>query len=355
MTSDEKRLAVVSADDLARLGLSLPGASPDGEVEDFNPTPLEYQRLIAEGVPEMPYLNHPYIPGGASIWVPGPAGSGKSMWAQWTACRLSRAGIRVLYVSQENNLNVELRRLERLDPNPEYLIVFHYQGVDLVDADHVDWLKREGAGAGLIVLDTFTACWSGDENDNAAVAGFDREVIRPVIEATGASVLTLDHTGHPTAFVSRKGVSAARGASSKGQKADLVLEFRDLGEHRFLVRQGKNRLTGTIEPDRTLEVVDTDDDLLDIVETENPGDAKIRETAEAMVEFIQAAEHAPSTEALRQAMKGIAGKEIQTAAMNLLRLENPRRVVDIWGHIDTEKGRRRAKVWIPAPLGLPDA
>jgi AAA domain len=265
---------------------------------------------------------------------------------------LSQAGVRVVYVSQENPRDVELRRLERLSPEPELLHVYHYTGMDLAQQDHVDWLQYVGGGAGLIVLDTLTACWSGDENSNEAMAAFDREVIRPIIGATGASVLTLDHTGHPTAFVPRKGVAAARGASAKGQKSDLFLEFKDEGNHRFLIRHGKDRIGGTREPDRTFEVIDTEDDLLDIVQVEGAEGEKLREVAEAMVTYITAAATPPSTNEVRAAMKGMAGKEIQTQAMSLLRSENPPRVRDGWGSVDTDKGRRRAKVWTLAPPEL---
>jgi hypothetical protein len=51
-------------------------------------------------------------------------------------------------------------------------------------------------------------------------------------------------------------------------------------------------------------------------------------------------------------MTGMAVKDTQTAAMEALRLESPPRVVNTWGYIDTPKGRRRAKVWEPAPPKL---
>jgi hypothetical protein len=129
-----------------------------------------------------------------------------------------------------------------------------------------------------------------------------------------------------------------------------VLEFRDLGDHRFMIRQGKNRLTGTIEPDRTFEVTDTDDDGLDIVEVEKPEDDKVREMAEDMAAYILASGDPISTKQLRVAAGG--GKQTQTRAMELLRTENPRRVVDAWEVIQTDGGRQRLKAWRPAPPEL---
>jgi hypothetical protein len=132
-----------------------------------------------------------------------------------------------------------------------------------------------------------------------------------------------------------------------------VLEFRDQGPHRFQIRHGKNRLTGTIEPDRDFEVVDTDDDLLDIVEVENPEDDKVREIAKDMAAFILASDDPVSTKQLRVAAGG--RKETQSRAMDLLRTENPRRVVDGWEVIQTDSGRQRAKAWRPAPRELEES
>jgi hypothetical protein len=130
----------------------------------------------------------------------------------------------------------------------------------------------------------------------------------------------------------------------------LVLEFRDQGDHRFQIRVGKNRLTGTIDPDRTFEVVDTDLAGLDIMEVDNPEDDKVREMAEDMAAFILASGDPVSTKQLRVAAGG--RKETQTRAMDVLRVENPRRVVDGWEVIQTDSGRQRAKAWRPAPPEL---
>jgi hypothetical protein len=345
-------LSARQVEELGEFGIHVPGANrQDGG--GFAPEPLDYRRLIAEGIPPVSYLEPPYVPMGVSVWATGPTGSAKSMFALSVACRLSFRGVRVVYISQENPRDVELRRIERLGANPDFLELFHYANIDLAQREHADWLRAAAEGAGLVVIDTLTSCWSGDENDNAAIVALDRDVTRPIIASTGASFLTLDHTGHPQPFSYRRGTSAARGASSKGQKADLVLEFRVEGGHRFRIVHAKDRVRGVLEPDRTFEIVDTENDMLEILQVEGAAEEKVRQVAEAMAEYIIAAPHPPSTNELRAAMKGIGGKEMQSLAMALLRTESPLRVIDTWGQVDTPKGARRAKVWIPAPPEMP--
>jgi hypothetical protein len=74
-------------------------ADADRRDGGFDSLPLNYERLIAEGLPEVQYLDRPYIPAGTSIWAAGPAESGKSIFALWVSCRLSRARVRVVYIT----------------------------------------------------------------------------------------------------------------------------------------------------------------------------------------------------------------------------------------------------------------
>jgi hypothetical protein len=198
--------------------------------------------------------------------------------------------------------------------------------VDLADPAHVAAVIHQAEGAGMVVFDTLTACWSGDENDNAAIAALDRQALKPIVDQTGASVVVVDHTGHPQAFVQRKGIGAARGASAKGQKADVVLELRPKGDGRFLIHHAKNRTGGgRREPDRVLEVVDAEHGGLVVLPTNEGANPRVAEMAEAMVEAIQGV-GSLTTKALRQAVRGAGGKGLQDEAMELLRTEEPRRL-----------------------------
>lgn len=213
--------------------------------EPFVPQPVEWESILADGVPELEYLSKPYIPMRRRSWWVGAAESGKSIRAQHESCGLTRAGFVVVYVSQENGLEEEARRFLRLRPDFSRLRLYVDQGFDLIYSSHVAALIEAAQGAALVVLDTLSACWSGDEDSNTSIAAFDRDVLVPLMRETGASPLVLDHTGNPQAFVKRQGVSAPRGASSKGQKADFLLEFRAAGDTEFTVYHGKARARGS--------------------------------------------------------------------------------------------------------------
>lgn len=340
-------------DELDRVVASIDSKRQERGSETFAPERLDYARLIAEGIPPVIFTDPPYLPAAASVWAVGPSGSAKSMYAAARSCALSRGGARAIYISQENPLQVDLSRLARLRPDPAFLELYHYQGFDLAIPEHVERLIELSIGARLVVVDTFSAVWSGDENDNAAVVGFDREVVRPLIAATGATFLTLDHTGHSQAFVSRRGVSAPRGASAKGQKADVVLEFRTEGDREFSITHGKNRLGGVLEPLRQYRVEDDEDDgTISLVSVETSTDAKAREVAAAMVEFIHAAAGPISTKTLREAMRGVGGREAQDAAMRGLEREDPPRVCVGRRTIETPTGKKAAKAWWVPDGGL---
>ena len=333
------------ADDLDRVVARIDGKRTE-PVPTFDPQPLDYVALLRDGIPPVVYVHEPYLAAGTSVWAAGASTSGKSMWALAVSCELSRRGVRVIYISQENPRQVDLARLGKLQPNPACLTVYHYAGFDFALPLHVERLIELADGVSLIVADTLSAVWSGDENDNAAIVGYDREFVRPVIETTGATVLTLDHTGHPSAFVSRKGVSAPRGASAKGQKADTVLEFRIEGPHEFSITHSKSRADGILQPLRQFEVRDDEDaETISLVAVENSADRQSRDVADRMAAFICAAAGPITTNALREAMKGAAGREVQNTAMNQLRGEDPPRVRTGQRTIDTPHGRQPAKAW----------
>ncbi len=309
---------------------------------------LDFEELKRVGLPQIEWLEEPYLPLGARIWAWGAAESGKSLWALFMSCKLSRAGVSVLYVSQENPLVEDVRRLDRLRPNWKHMRFFHDQGLDLAQPDHVAELVRAGRGCRFIVLDTLTAAWTGDEEGNPAIAAFDRDVMQLMVRELGASVLVLDHTGHQQAFVKRKGVTGGRGASSKGQKADVVLEFIAEGQSSFKIHHAKNRMGGHKQPPLQLTVVDEEDGTLDLREVEQTTDDKISACADAMVEQIHNAGQLTAGE-LHVKTENVGGKPIRLAAMSKLRAEDPPRVIESQETIVTpSRGKQKAKVWRPA-------
>lgn len=317
-------------------------AWPGEERPRFRPLDLRRLEAIAGSLAEVEWLLKPHLPKGARVWAWGPAESGKSIWALDQCAKLSREGQRVAYFSQENPRSEDNRRLARLRPHPDRLLFFRAEDLDLAQPDDVRALVGAVKDCELVVFDTLTACWSGDENDNAAIAALDREALLPIVSDTGATVLLLHHTGHPQAHVTRRGASAGRGASSMGQKADVVLEFRSKGEFEFEVAMGKNRVGGKKAPPILYRVEDTDDGGLAVVRAGLSADRQVKELADEMVEAIASA-GALTTKQLRDSVGG--GRERADQAFRLLEAEDPPRVSATEERVATAGGRQRAKVW----------
>lgn len=307
-------------------------------------TPLDLGALFANPPPPARFLLEPHVLERRRHWVFGAAESGKSMWAAWVACRLTRQGRRVVYVSQENPLDEEVRRLQRLGPDLARLAFYHDTGIDLARPDHRAALMKAAEGAALVVLDTLTACWSGNEDDNAAVAALDRDVLAPIVNDLGAAVIVLDHTGHPQPFVRRQGVSAGRGASTKGQKADVVLNLAARGPQEFTIGTGKMRGAGRKPPDVLVRVVDDDeDDSLDLL-VDDSADPEVNRITEDMVEAVtESGGDGLTTKLLMGAVKGRNGDKYE--ARKRLLAEDPPRLVARREKVKTPGGSQVATVW----------
>jgi hypothetical protein len=230
---EAERLLRLMHDGEAPAATSAPASSRprpvDGDDSAFQFEPVNWDAVKAGGIPRLDYLDEPFLPSRKRIWAAGPTESGKSIWAAYKTRQITLRGGLVIYVSQENGLEEEARRFLRLRPNFDLLHLYVDQGLDLTDSGHRDALFAASEGAALVVLDTYSACWEGDEDSNREFAAFDRDVMQP-IKASGSSLLVLDHTGNPQQHGRRHGAHAPRGASSKGQKADFLLEFRTVGD-----------------------------------------------------------------------------------------------------------------------------
>ena len=135
--------------------------------EVYRLAPLDWQALLRDGVPEVEYIRKPYLPKLARIWAWGQTGSMKSLWCLHEAASLSREGVRVSYFAEENPIAEELRRLAKLQPDPEHFRLFHRTGMDLLDDAWVEVLLRTTEGDDVAFLDSWTDLWSGDENETA--------------------------------------------------------------------------------------------------------------------------------------------------------------------------------------------
>ena len=305
---------------------SYPAPETQAESEHvYQLTPLDFPVLLLDGVPEVEYIDKPYFPKLARVWVWGATGSYKSLYCQWVAAKLSREGVRVSYFSEENPVQEELRRLAKLQPDAKCYRLFHRTGMDLMDPHYVESLLDVTRGDAIVFLDSWTDLWSGDEGDNRAVQQFDASVMKP-LQAQGVTPVVLHHTGHRQMFSDRGGATAGRGASSLGQKADVVLEFKDAGEDRFTVVYGKCRIGGIRHVEQSYKVCE-DGGQLTITAAGSPEELATRDVGERMVLAIM---NAPAgyltTTELRAAIGG--NKQRQSTAMDRLE-DDPRVTHDI--------------------------
>lgn len=325
--------------------LAQPGP-PAVDDDAYKLVTTDWQSLIHDGVPEIEFLDEPYIPKGARVWLWGATGTSKSIWALWVAAALSRLGITIAYFSEENPLVEDLRRLSLIKPDPRFFRWFHRSGMDLTDPLWIEAMLEATQGCGLVVFDTWTDLWHGEEDSNGDVRDFDVDVLKP-IQAQGGTPVVIHHTGHAQLFSGRGGATAGRGASALGQKADVALEFKAEDDGAFTIVYGKARMGGERQPDRTFRVVDLDDEDglgLDIIEVAG---AKIRAVDGLVEKMVHAILTAPrgyftNTE-LRTVVGG--GRELQTEAF--AKLEEDHRVEMQPERVPTGKDNkiRLSKVW----------
>ena len=324
-------------------------AGAEAEPEVYRLEPLDWQTLLRDGVPEVEYISEPYLPKGARIWIWGATGTVKSLWCACQAAKLSREGVRVSYFSEENPLQEDLRRLARLQPDPSYFRMFHRTGMDLVDPTWVAALLEATKGDAICFLDSWTDLWSGDEKENREVQQFDAKVLKP-LQAQNVTPVLIHHTGHRQPFSDRAGATAGRGASAQGQKADVVLEFKDAGDGRFVIVYGKCRLGGIQQPLRCFQVQDSEDGRVEIVDAAPPEELAAEQLAEKMVQAILTSSKGMlTTTELKTTVRG--SHKLHPAALDLLADDSRVRC-------SVEKARgadgklRDAKVWRPADVGL---
>lgn len=226
--------------------LALVKAAPDWNPENVPPSPPSpapapppERKPIAERVidladvappADVPLLLGKYLMKGASHWLTGQTGIGKSTFVYNLVCALAEGSLlwgmeceqtRILYVDMESGDVGRALKVERLYLGAERVrgqLLFLREPMRLPDelADLLAYVQA--AGIRLIVFDTARRCFSvKDENDNAEV--YNRVV--PVLDALkqiGVATLTL---GHPA----KNGNGSARGAGAQEDAGDVNLSL----------------------------------------------------------------------------------------------------------------------------------
>lgn len=190
----------------------------------------------------------------------------------------------------------------------------------------------------------------GRRNSNREIVAFDRDVLVPLVRLTGAGIVTIHHTGHPQAFVSRGGANAGRGGSAMGQKADVVLVFSSVGPHEFTIDHAKNRTPGGHkEPRARFKVVDTEDGGLDIETLGRHVDERVLEGMEEATRLIlEAGDGGIGRNQLKAALEELGyGGRTTDKVFAELKAGDPARVQQTEGEVLGADGkRRRGKPWV---------
>ena len=248
-------------------GLTLPMLVPHAATSEAIFQPFDWQTYEVE---RSEWLFEPYVPKGSRVMVYGAAGSLKSLWAMWLAARLAKEGHRVAYFSLEMRPSETARRLKKLDPPLDRFK--WYSKFSFANPAHLDAACELLRDFSLIVVDSWSAVKQEGRESNEDVALLDQRVFQPLIEETGATLLILDNTGHPT--FTDNGVQRpdwARGASAKGDKMDVNLFFERPAagdNHRVTISVKKMRLDRRIPKPVT---VWTDPDDIEFIVTDPKG------------------------------------------------------------------------------------
>lgn len=205
---------------LAGLGLADFVTEGDG-LDEFGPVDWDSYET-----PDTEWLFEPYIPKQGRVLAFGSAGSLKSLWAMWVATKLAKDGKKVAYFSIEMPPSDTVKRIKNLNPPHENFQLFTKE-FKLGSPSHTAKLIAAFRGYDLIVVDSWSAARAhAGRESNEAIAQLDNEVLLPIINTTGATILLIDNTGHSVITDGGKIKSDhARGASAKGDKMEVTLWF----------------------------------------------------------------------------------------------------------------------------------
>jgi hypothetical protein len=145
---------------------------------------------------------------------------------EWLGDKVYPYSGRVLYVDEENPLDVVYDRMKRLgltDKGAANIRFLHRCGIRL-DRRPKDLLAEAVAfGPDLILLDSFSRLHSQDESSNGAMAGLFNDGINPLARVTGAATLLLHHV---TKGDSNSSFQRVRGAGDITGSIDAGMDVR---------------------------------------------------------------------------------------------------------------------------------
>jgi len=164
------------------------------------------------------------------VWCYGAKETAKSFYLLSVATDLTRRGKHVTFYSEEMSKPLDMRRIQRFNPDPRYFHWLNGIGLDLTNEDEVERVISENQGTSFIIFDSYERVWAGRANENRRAAEFAKVCSR-IINETGATIAVIDHTGYDDkdAEGNDRPTRRARGASAKEQQADMSILFTSLG------------------------------------------------------------------------------------------------------------------------------
>jgi KaiC/GvpD/RAD55 family RecA-like ATPase len=180
---------------------------------------------------EIEYLREPELPKGTVVGVTGDSASGKSTLA--TAWARDVEGP-VLFLDRENPVSIICDRLDRLgfpdSPRLRFWGGWCAEEAPQPDAPAVvEWMKNCGTSP-LIVVDSLSGFYSGDQNDAAEMCSFMNRCRH--LANMGATVMVIHHSGKADTSKDYRGSSDFKAAIDCGFH---VSNYGDAGQLGTLV------------------------------------------------------------------------------------------------------------------------
>lgn len=176
-------------------------------------------------------------------------------WLGHRLANIERA--RILYIDEENPVDVIYTRLSKLGLKPSkmpFIRYLHNEGIRLDSAGDEILEEALAFQPDLIVIDSLTRVHTIDENSAGAMAKLFNDSLKPLARSTGAATILLHHAGKGDG----SGYKRARGSGDITASVDTAIDCRALqpgvlGAHVYKSRRG------LIEDPIIMQIHDYDD------------------------------------------------------------------------------------------------
>jgi hypothetical protein len=307
------------------------------------------------------------------------AGYGKigKSWVQMDmALEVSRGGVwldrfpciqrPVIYIDRENPFRLHKDRFGRLAADKGMDLTknasLHFADIGRLSLDKdkgQQWLleQLEALGPSLVLVDSFSKVFSGDENSMRDVV----QLTTPLVEIamrTGSFIMLIDHLGKAPSTSNTSTI--IKGSVEKFNFGDTIILAEGAGLHSVDLRVTKQRCTGDDELEIPIRIEDVDEDKTKVrlVVRDGSGDVHFDPDHEA-IEFVKDAVRERLDVNRQQVLKdgkpkGISERKVDRAASTL----KDRGVIDVVQRLNPKTGKPNTHYVLKAKLEqgeLPEA